>query len=154
MPYTGVHYAYGPADIEEGIPASAFSRGDLLVFDSNSSLSGAPLSNLSAIDLAGIAQADSDASFRNRVPYIKARNDTVVWSELTGGLTSAITAGRELSFEADEDGRPVATSNDNDPAAVVERPFDEIENLNSGVSRIMLRLLSTPSGGGGLEHDA
>lgn len=95
-------YASGPARISEGIPASAFSKGDILMFDSASSLSRIPDSSNSVGALAnghviGVAMASSLQSYNNLVPYLVADRDTVMWSDCTTG--SQFTAGESLDVE-------------------------------------------------------
>lgn len=149
--FTGLRYAFGPADIEEAIAASAFSKGDLLVYDSTSSLSRAPVATLGSIDIAGVALAPSLQSFRNQVPFIKAGPDTVFWSVITPG--SNVTAGIELDLVDDNAditdlGRPIVNTSTNTGRVVVERPIARMEQ-DSGVSRVLVRFIRHA---GAVEH--
>lgn len=95
-------YAYGPAQIKEGIPSSAFSKGDILMYTSASSLSRIPISTASVGALpnstvCGVAMSDSNFSYNNKVPYVVADRDTVFWSDAT--TTSQFTAGESLDVE-------------------------------------------------------
>lgn len=143
----GLRYAFGPAEMEEGRPSSAFSKGDILVYDSTSSLSRAPLLTLSTIDIAGVAAANSLQSFRNQVTFFKAGPDTVFWSDLTGGI-STLSAGRELDFVEDSEAHPMAINSELTARAVVERELART-NQDSGATRILVRLIRH---GGAVEH--
>jgi len=145
--YTGLHYAFGPADMEEGIAASAFSKGDLLVYDSTSSLSRLnPISSTTLTALAGVAAADSLQSFRRQVPYFKAGPDTIFWSVIT--TASNVTKGLDLDYVEDANGRPILVLSSSTVRAVVEREISRT-NQESGVSRALIRLIRHA---GGVEH--
>ena len=80
-------YAYGPKEMGEGKPASAFSKGDILCYTSASSLSKLPEPAPVSIKVAGVATADSTQSIKNRVTFIKVTDETVFWSDATPGST-------------------------------------------------------------------
>lgn len=95
-------YAHGPVRESQGIPASAFSKGDLLMYNSASSLSRIPTSSQSVGALAkgtvvGVAKSSSLESIDNKVCYIVATEQTVFWSDATIG--SQYTAGEGLDVE-------------------------------------------------------
>lgn len=149
--YSGLHYAFGPADIEEAFASSAFSKGDVLMYDSTSSLSRADLRLTSGADLAGVAAADSLQSFRRQIPFFKAGPDTVYWSVITPG--SNVTAGLELDLVDDNGditdvGRTLTALSSNSVRVVVERPIARV-NQDSGVSRVLVRLIRHS---GAVEH--
>lgn len=70
-------HAYGPYEMGEGKPASAFSKGDILVYTSASSLSRADNTATGTGDIAGVATADSTQSVRDLVTFVKVNADTV-----------------------------------------------------------------------------
>ena len=95
-------YAHGPYQVAECIPASAFSKGDILMYNSASSISRIPTSSESVGALAnglviGVAQCSSLESYNNKCSYIVATRDTVFWSDATIG--SQYTTGESLDVE-------------------------------------------------------
>jgi hypothetical protein len=107
-------YAGGPYRIARSIPASAFSAGHILMYDSASSLSG--LDALLAGQIAGVALSDSVESIDNYVAYIEANEDTLYWSDCT--IDSQMTPGEELDIEITGGDHLVSTSA-NTPVFVV-----------------------------------
>lgn len=95
----GLWYAGGDYTTEHAIPASAFSKGDLLMFNSASSLSRVPSVATGTTDeIAGIALADSVNSIDNKVPYLVPQPDTLFWASWATNLTSNATPGTECDF--------------------------------------------------------
>jgi hypothetical protein len=113
----GLWYASGPYEMDEAIPSSAFSEGDVLVYDSNSSLSQWDITE-GAGDIVGVAATDSLNSFNDKCSYVKALPLTVFWSIATAG--SAFTAGEEVDVDVDAAGRPVLVTSANTARFVVE----------------------------------
>ena len=107
MPSYSLWYAYGPKEMREAVPASAFSAGDVLCYDSNSSLSRMPVKF--TLPVAGVACSASTASANNKVAYIVPEADTVFWSECTTG--SQMTEGEPLDLEYTSARFMVSTSN-------------------------------------------
>lgn len=143
MAFTGLRYSRGPFQTLEGEPVSNFSKGDLLQYDSNSSLSGMNMEFPSGADIAGVALADSDDSIAqadgvNRVPYIVPKSDTYFLSESTANST--FTAGRETDFDVDADGRPVVHTSGNSVRAVVAKGTQDVQG-QSTQSRVEIALI-------------
>ena len=139
--YTGLHYAYGPADMEEAIPSSAFSKGDVLIYDSNSSISGYPAlaTTATTVQFAGIAASDSHQSFANRVSFFKAGPNTVFWSVMTAG-GSQMTAGEDKDLGVDGNGRPVLVDTAVTARVTIARSTNDLLQ-ESGVSRALVTFI-------------
>lgn len=101
----GFWYASGPKRMDERIPGSAFSKGDLLTLDSNSSLSRLNPYVATSETLYAVACADSTDSIRNRVPAIVIQPTTYFWVATTAG--QALTTGSDsgVSFATGLTGR-------------------------------------------------
>lgn len=126
----------------EGVPASTFSKGDILVFNSNSSLSRPAYAALDSLPIAGVAAADSWQSWNNKVPYWVADPETVWWSAATQG--SAHTKGQILDFDVNAAGRPVAVASVATPRFVVEEHQSQMADA-SVQSKVLGRFLVTGS---------
>lgn len=136
----GLSYAYGPYEVAWAVPTSAFSAGDLLMFDSSSSLSRIAPTFPTGADLAGVALSASTASYQNRVPYIVANNDTVFWSRVTTG--SQFTEGEEFDFEYTGAMFMLTTSTTSVRGVVVRGSNDRGWNAdNSNISYALVRLI-------------
>ena len=93
----GFSYAGGPFREVWGKPASAFSAGNVLEFNSSSSLSAANLTL--ANDFVGVAITDSDKSDVNgRVPYVLLQTGTRFWAHTATNVTSTYTEGSGWDF--------------------------------------------------------
>ena len=129
--------AEGPVYIREGKPASAFSRGDILVLNSSSSLSRLP-HLATTIDIVGVALADSVDSIRGKVTYAIPHADTVWWSSATPGST--YTRGANVNFNEDADGHLIANGSTGTVRAVVVKGVADVEQP-SGESRIQIQFI-------------
>jgi len=102
----GFWYAGGETHtFHESIPASAFSKGDLLLFDgSGSSLSRVPFAaaaGLSANDIVGVALSDSNDSIDDRVTYLRPGSDTIFWASLASVDATALEPGTDSDIDFD-----------------------------------------------------
>lgn len=122
MPNRSLWYAYGPRETREAVPSSAFSAGDVLCYDSNSSLSRMPANFPVSLPLAGIARSASTASINNKVVYEVPQADTVYWSEATTG--SQMTEGEPLDLEYTSALFMVSTSNNTGTVRIVRGTQD------------------------------
>lgn len=129
-------YAQGPVRETTGIPSSAFSRGDLVMFDSASSLSRVP-AEYSSASIVGVAMASSLESIDDQVPYIAVAHGTTLWSDATTG--SQFTRGELLDFEYTGANFFVTTSA-NTPIALID-PFGASDDvIDSNTSRVRIYL--------------
>ena len=115
----GMLPAQGNDFIEDGVPASAFSRGDLVVLDSAASLaihSGGGVGS----NAYGVALADSDKSINDRVPVSIIGFDTIYLSACTPNST--FTVGEKFDVIVDANGRSIVNDSQLTPRVVVVRP--------------------------------
>lgn len=143
-------YAHGPYRVTTGIPGSVFSKGDILMFTSASSLSVIPHSSNSVGALAnglvvGVALSASSASLANQVPYIVADRDTVFWSDATTG--SQFTAGEAIDVETTSGAWRATTSAITPMLRVVprggSRELEDVGGSNSNKSMILVKFDET-----------
>lgn len=137
-----ISYAWGVEELSAGKPASAFSKGDILVYTSASSLSRMPEPAVVSLKIAGVALADSTQSVNNKVGYIKVNPNTVFWSDATPGST--FTRGAAINFNYGSTRGPVANSSTGTLFGTAEREITEIEG-QSVQSRILFRFNSISS---------
>ena len=134
-------YSRGPYQSSTAIPSSAFSKGDLLIYDSNSSLSrlADPGPSATASDIAGVAEADSVDSLNDQVPYTLALPETIFLASCES--TGQFNPGDRV--DVDYTDAQVATtfmvaSSTNTPQVVVMPPGSE-RMVSSGLSFILVK---------------
>lgn len=137
----GFWYASGGYSTDKAIPASAFSKGDLLQYDSNSSLSRLNEKFPAAADIAGIALADSTQSIDDHVTYLIPESDTHFWASLISNHASDVTPGQESDVKFDTaDGRyHLDPGSTNSVRAVVVRGTDVVDQ--SVRSKVLTKLI-------------
>lgn len=130
-------YAFGPFEMDEAKPASAFSRGDLLCYNSASSLSRLD-DNADLADIAGVAAADSTKSVKDLVTYIKANPDTTWWA--TGPSLDSLTRGEISGVNYSAASGHYVNSSHTIARLVVERAAADIPG-QSVQSRVQVRFI-------------
>ncbi len=143
----GFWYARGEThEFAEAIPSSAFSKGDLLTLDSNSSLSGVDVTFSSSADtVIGVALADSDSSINDRVGYIIPGADTVFWASLQSVDATALVPGLEcdVRFAVAENRFYVDPSSANTLMVVLSRGDTGVGAIDQSVqSKVLVRFLT------------
>ena len=130
----GLRYAKGPYRESTGIPSSAFSKGDVLVYNSASSLSR--MSDLGQDGaIIGVAKADSLESLDNLVPFVVALPGTVFWSDATAG--GQFDGGDKRDLERTSANFIVHTST-NTPLVVIDHDGMSQEMITgSAVSQVL-----------------
>lgn len=140
----GLTYAYGsPGDVLELIPASAFTRGDLICLTSASSASRISELAPSGSDIFGVAEADSSKSINNKVPIRVPGPDTVWLCSAHSATGSGMTTGQEFDFSygVGNGGQFVTTSTDSVRAVVVRGTIGAYAVDQSVVSQVYIRLI-------------
>lgn len=84
-----LYYHSGPHIVEHGKPASAFSKGDLLEWNSSSSLSYADALFAGSI-IAGVALSCSTSSVDDKVPFLLPTPTTKFWTTATAANSQAV----------------------------------------------------------------
>lgn len=135
----GLYYASGPKEETTGIPASAFRKGDLLVFNSASSLSRAAVIP-AAGTIVGVALAHSTQSIANQVPYIVVRGErTVFWSDMSSVVTIAERGAAKdlgyITFPTSATSEWVMLNSANTPCVRVEPNGSSHDVIDSARSR-------------------
>ena len=126
----------------EGIPVSAFSKGDLLTLTSSSSLSRIGELFPSGAKIVGIALADSNQSVLNKVPYQAVTDETLCWASADTAI-SALTVGSRLDIAYGVgNGRCYVTNaSSNSIRAIVVKGSLEIDQSDN--SKVLVRLLTS-----------
>jgi hypothetical protein len=136
----GFQYARGGYETDARIPSSAFSKGDLLMLTSASSLSRVnPYAIAAGAEVYGVATCDSTQSISNKVTCIRPKPDTIfkVGIVAASGHTTGVSSG--VSFIA-ASGRYVAESGGTAVVAVVAGVAECDQSVSS---HILVRLVTS-----------
>lgn len=134
-------YARGPHMSSTAVPSSAFSKGDLLEYNGNSSLSRLrePGGSATASGIIGVAEASSLESLNDQVPYTLALEGTVFLASAIS--TSQLNPGdkRDVGYtDSFPDTRFVVHSSTNTPQVVIMPPGSE-DMIDSARSVVLVR---------------
>lgn len=130
--------------MESAIPASAFSKGDVLAYDSNSSLSRISETWPANGDIAGVAAADSIDSIDDQVPYYVPGPQTIWWASLDSATGNALRPGTEadILFDTAEGRYFVDPGSTNSVRAVIVRGSDGVGSVDQSVqSKVLCKLI-------------
>ena len=120
----GFTYWGGPeGDTLRSKPASAFSKGDVLMLDSNSSFSRVNILLAAGVDIIGVAQSDSNQSIEGFVTARIPDADTLWLASTDTTMSSHLTPGVEcdLGFGTGNGRQYVTNASANSVRAVVVR---------------------------------
>lgn len=140
----GFWYAAGPSDTAAAVPASAFSKGDLITLTSTSSYSRINELMVSGNDIFGVAEGDSTQSLANLVTVRIPEANTQFWASLDTALTSDVTPGVEMdvAFSAANNRYYVTTASANSVRAVCVRGTVGFGAVDQSVqSKVLVRLI-------------
>ena len=140
----GFWYAGGHCTMESAIPASAFSKGDVLTYTSASSLSRIAPTFASGSDIAGIATSDSVDSIDNQCSYIVPGPDTLFWASMQSADATAVVPGLEcdIGYDVAEGRYFVDPSSTNSVRAVVVRGTAGVGGVSQSVqSKVLVKLI-------------
>lgn len=134
----GLWYCSGPVETAEIKPGSAFSKGDLLALDSNSSLSRLNPYAVAAGTIYGVATCDSTQSIKGLCSVMIPLPNTVLWSRGTAG--DNLVRGEEsgISFVAASPGRYFVDESTTTNVVVVVKGTADIDQ--SVESKVQVRL--------------
>jgi hypothetical protein len=113
--------------MDERKPGSAFSKGDMLALDSNSSLSRLNPYALAAGTLYGIALTDSIRSIRDLCSCIVIQPNTYFWAALEAGDTPTTGDESGVSFDVDVTGRYFVDGSSTTNAVIVVEGVERID---------------------------
>lgn len=137
-----ITFAHGPCREATGIPGSAFSKGDLLMLTSASSLSRCPDLIAAAAGIIGVAMADSLESLDNQVPYVVAQRDSVFWASTT--TSSGFTPGQPVDLIFSAASRFYASDSANTAVARVDMGGGSSQVLDNTAEPYRVRIVFDP----------
>ncbi len=137
MPFVHAYRAGGGVPLViESAATSAFSRGDIVMFDVGSTVSR--IVEIFGTDTAGVALAASVDSINGLVPVLIPDMADVFTSNVTPGNVSI--RGAEVDVEFDS-GRPTVVASTNTPVVVIVDPTTDVLG-QSDASRVRVRFIS------------
>lgn len=139
---TGFWYAAGEYTVEQSIPVSAYSVGDILMLTSASSLSRIPETWPSGTKFAGIAEGSSLQSISNKCTYLIPTDDTIFWASCDTALSSHLTVGMQVDVIFGlGNNRYYVTNSANSARVAIVRGTQEVDQ--SVQSRVQVRFLTS-----------
>lgn len=141
----GFNYAGGKEyDTFMAKPASAFSKGDILMLDSTSSVSRIAELYPSGTDIFGIALCDSNQSISNLVPVLLPTPDMEFLASTNSATGSGLTPGVECDISyAVANGRSYVDTSANSVRAVIVRGTVGAMALDQSVhSQVLVKLIT------------
>jgi hypothetical protein len=140
-------YCSGPFEVRNTRPASAFSKGDVVQYDSASSLSYAdPL--LGTSFYGGVALSSSTESYRDLVPWVLAHPNTEFYVTIATG--SAVSEGYEYDLVPVTGDWEIATSSTTPRVVVTHdqtRADIQQRNSESADSWVIVKFLASAESG-------
>jgi hypothetical protein len=141
----GFWYAGGDYTTEKAKAASAFSKGDLLMLDSSSSLSRIPsvATGTYGNDIVGVALSSSLQSIDGFIPYLVPQRDTEFWASFASNIAAAMLPGQECDayFAVANNRYYLTNASSNSGIAVIVRGNADVSQ--SVQSRVKVRLMYT-----------
>jgi hypothetical protein len=149
-----LYYAGGPRYVQHSKPVSAFSRGDLLCFDSGSSTSYCDALFTAGVEVVGVALSSSTESVSDKVPYILAHPDTRFWITATAANAGAAQRGKTVDLTPASGDWELAVSSTNSAIAYIwsESSTDatiQSRDSESNDSWVIVSIVSSPVQGTG-----
>lgn len=134
----GLRYASGEYITDEREPASAFSKGDLLALNSNSSLSRLNPYAATTGSIFGVATCDSTQSIRGLCTVLIPTPQTLFWSATTAGVTLEAGDESNISFDASSPYRQFVDDSAGTASVVVVKGINEVDQ--SRQSKVLVKL--------------
>ena len=141
-------YAGGPLNINNSRPKSAFSAGDVVQYDSASSLSFANPLGTAASEYAGVALSSSTESYLAKVPWVVAGPLTGFWTTIATG--SAVSEGFKYDLVPVSGNWEIATSATTPRVVVVKDQTNadvQRRNTESADSWVIVEFITSADSG-------
>lgn len=134
----GLWYASGQYTTDAIKIGSAFSKGDLLALDSNSSLSRLNPYAATTGSIFGVATCDSTQSIEDKGTVLIPGPDTLFWSATTSGVTLLTGEESGISFSASAPYRQWVDESATTASVVVVQGTDRVDQ--SRQSKVLVKL--------------